>query len=571
LHSSQPSFRREITDFVRDFVQVVGWRAPATVGLMITLGALDGIGLLLLVPLLGAAGLAGETVTPFIGAWLPSGLGLEAIVLTYLGVVLAYVGLKLAAGRLNAALAERYAVAVRATTHERLTWMSWRRLLDYKSSEVAHALTTNVDAVARGALALLQSSTSVVLLSAQLAVALLLSTKLTLFAVCAIAIVAFGTRRLYRKVLSDATAVVAAGKQLHHGAEDFVRRLRHVRAFDKEAQTHREFALEVGTYARGIRDIQWTMGTTQSVTEASAVLIVGLSFYFGLRVLEVPLAALVAFGVVLARLLPRVMALQREAQVVASALPARRALATLTEPERAPVAKRAARTDPMAVVSWEDLSFRVGSLAWSIDRLQLERGKLTALVGASGAGKSVLCDVLAWLLTPDRARCTVNGVELPPGTTVARSVRLGYLAQHCRPWQATVGEALRWAAPEATAEECWAALDQAGLRERLQTYGGLGTPLGDAALWLSGGEVHRLALAQVLMRKPQVLILDEPSAALDADTEARIVETIRALASDLPVLVITHREAVAAAASRVLAIVERADGTRSIEVRPGGA
>jgi ATP-binding cassette subfamily C protein len=565
----------DIPAFTREFLRDAGWRAWATGALMVLLGTLDGIGLLLLLPLLAAAGIATDASTPIPGAlerWLPTNASLEGIVLIYLAVVLSYAALKLAGVWLNATLIQRYSAQTRIRTHAQLTHLSWQDILRHKGGDVAHALTTNVDTLVRGALALLQFATSAVLFAVQLAIALYLSPPLALAAIAVLAVAGLGGRGFYRKVFSDARATVASGQRLHHGAEDFVRRHRHVRAFDNEELSQREFAAEARTLADKLRTMQWTMGQARFLTEAAALLLIAGTFYVGFTALQIPLATLVVFTVVLARLLPRAMALQREAQVIASALPARRALITISSTAAtrpcgrgfSPDSSKAKLVDPVSTITWQNLHFQLDKLHWRVDQLELRKGQLTALVGPSGIGKSVLCDALAGLLTPQSGHCSVNGAPLPAGARLSAAVRLGYLAQHSRPWQGTVGSALRWAAPAAGDPDCWAALEQAGLAQVVRTRDGLATPLGDAALWLSGGELHRLALAQVLMRKPQVLILDEPSAALDADTELGLIKTIKALVAERPVLVVTHRESVARAADEVLAMEETADGTRKI-------
>lgn len=560
---------RPLAEFAGDLLRVAGWRAPVSAALIILLGMLDGVGLLLLVPMLGAAGVAtGETVLPGpLQPYLPSGSSLETIVVAYLAVVLGYVSLKFAGTWLNATLTERYSAATRIRVHAQLTRMSWRAIVRHTGGDVAHALTTNVDTLTRGAMGLLQLATGAVLLAVQLAVAAHLSMGLALGAAALLAGAVLAGGRFNRQLLTDARSTVTSGRRLHHGAEDFIRRHRHVRAFGNEARTQADFADEARAHSRSLRDIQRAMGKTHFLTETTAVVLIAVTLYAGLGPLQMPLASLAVFTVILARLLPRAMALQREAQIVAAALPARQTIERLAGTPDTPAAtvRAAPAPGPVASVAWEGVSYRIDKLRWRIDRLELRKGRLAALVGASGIGKSVLCDVLAGLLAPEEGRCSIDGAPLPPGASLADAIRLGYLAQHSRPWQATVAEALRWAEPAATDADCWTALRQAGLAQTLEAREGLDTALGDAALWLSGGELHRLALAQVLMRKPQVLLLDEPSAAVDAGTELRLIETIKALAADRPVLVVTHRESVAEAADDVWALREDLDGARAIE------
>ena len=151
---------------------------------------------------------------------------------------------------------------------------------------------------------------------------------------------------------------------------------------------------------------------------------------------------------------------------------------------------------------------------------ELASGEHLALAGPSGGGKSTLLDALAgWL--PARA----GNLELPQG------IRIGYAPQRPFLFQGSIADNLRMARPHASDHELRAAAEAAQVMrfaERLPS--GLETQIGERGFGLSGGEARRIALARVLLRDPQLLLLDEPTAFLDPETEAALLAALAVFA-----------------------------------------
>ncbi len=171
-------------------------------------------------------------------------------------------------------------------------------------------------------------------------------------------------------------------------------------------------------------------------------------------------------------------------------------------------------------------------------------GERCAVAGRSGSGKSTLLALLAGVLQPTRGEVLANGV--PASEHFAkRSVRIGYVGPEPYLIAGTVRENLDYGSrQERGEEERLAALEAARLREVVEKLpGGLDTLLEPGTECLSSGEKQRLCLARALLSEPQLLILDEVSANLDAETEGEIAESIRALRGRTTVLVASHRPA----------------------------
>jgi ATP-binding cassette subfamily C protein CydC len=179
--------------------------------------------------------------------------------------------------------------------------------------------------------------------------------------------------------------------------------------------------------------------------------------------------------------------------------------------------------------------------------LRLAAGEALALTGRSGQGKSTLLSVIAGLARPLSGRVEIAGrpVESLPERELRR--RLGYLPQRSQLVSGTIRSNLGLAAPDATDAEMAAILEALGLTGALAPRGGLDMVLGEGGAGLSGGEARRVALARVLLRRPEVVLLDEPTEGLDAATAAQVLAAIRTALPQAAILIATHRRAEVAA------------------------
>ncbi|WP_138760284.1 ABC transporter ATP-binding protein [Modestobacter altitudinis] len=184
-----------------------------------------------------------------------------------------------------------------------------------------------------------------------------------------------------------------------------------------------------------------------------------------------------------------------------------------------------------------------------------EPGQLVALVGTSGAGKSTMAALVSRLYDVTGGAVRVGGVDVRQATTASLRDAIGVVSQDSHLFHDTIGANLRYARPEATEEELWAALTGARIAALVHSLpDGLDTVVGDRGYRMSGGEKQRLAIARVLLKAPGVVILDEATAHLDSESEVAVQHALDTALAGRTSLVIAHRLSTIRNADQILVV-----------------
>ncbi|MEU9668722.1 thiol reductant ABC exporter subunit CydD [Streptomyces bobili] len=191
-------------------------------------------------------------------------------------------------------------------------------------------------------------------------------------------------------------------------------------------------------------------------------------------------------------------------------------------------------------------------------------GETVALVGPSGVGKSTLLNALLGFVRPAEGRVRVGGTDLTDIDLEQWRSRIAWVPQHPHLYAGTIAENVRLARPDADDVAVRRALVDAGALEFVDALpAGAGTVLGEDGAGLSAGQRQRLALARAFLADRPVLLLDEPTAALDGETEAEVVAAVRRLAAGRTVLLVVHRPALLAVADRVVRLEAKDTAARA--------
>lgn len=340
---------------------------------------------------------------------------------------------------------------------------------------------------------------------------------------------------------------------------DTILGMRTVNALGAEDHEADRFARANGGFVATMLRMQTTSFLTGAlpgtiVTASSAAVIL----YGGKQIIDgtMTVGALVAFITYHGRLLAPVQALMG---LTASLATARVGLARIFELfDTAPEVVEAEKPWPLPAVARE---IRLENVSMHHGRepvlenanLTIPAGSLTTILGPSGAGKSTLADLLVRFLDPVSGRITIDGADVRELSLSDLRARVLLVDQAPFLFNASIAQNIAFARPAATPDEIAAAASAAGLDTLIARLPeGLATRTGERGLALSAGERHRIAIARALLRQPDVLILDEPTAALDEETERVVALGLRRALPHATLIVITHKPALAEMADHVI-------------------
>jgi ABC-type multidrug transport system fused ATPase/permease subunit len=505
-------------------------------------------------PLRGPAQLlAGLTPT---GLLLTAGAAL--LVLTAIGGLL-----DLCAAVAAARAAEHMAGALRQTTFERVLTLSLRWHDRMRTGDVVSRLTTDVgriqDAVVVTFTSLLPD---LLLLGGALALLFVVDPVLAWLGLVVIPPMAWLSARRRRQTRVVQLEARRADGHLTAVVTDLLHNVRAVQAFgrrDRAAQLYREpndrlVAAEVRAATVSAR---WSpLLDLVLAAGAGIVLVAG-----GLQVMDgrLTIGELLVVMSYLGNLQSPVRGLVRLAGVRAKAAASGMRIKELLESTEA--VPEPADPRPVPPVR-QGLAMEAVSFSYSPDRpvlrdvdLTIVAGQTVCLFGPSGAGKSTVLSLLLRLYDPDAGRVLIDGVDIRELATTELRRQIAFVPQD--PWllDGTIAENIAFGAPDATRAEVLAAGRAAWVDEfALALPEGYDTPLGESGVMLSGGQRRRVALARAVVSSAPVVLLDEPTTSLDAESARQVIGAIRSATRDRTVLLVTHDPVLAAVADRTVPV-----------------
>ena len=190
----------------------------------------------------------------------------------------------------------------------------------------------------------------------------------------------------------------------------------------------------------------------------------------------------------------------------------------------------------------------------------VEPGTMTALVGPSGAGKTTICHLVPRLYDVRSGAITINGIDVRDATLDSLRTSIGMVTQDAHMFHETIRSNLAYAKPDATDDELEAALRAAQIWPLVSGLAdGLDTVVGDRGYRLSGGEKQRLAIARLLLKAPDIVVLDEATAHLDSESELAVQQALETALAGRTSLVIAHRLSTVRDADQILVVEAGSD------------
>lgn len=378
-------------------------------------------------------------------------------------------------------------------------------------------------------------------------------------------------------VLADRYAAMTTA--FNRQATEYLQGLRLLHTFARQAQAAQTMEAITRSWVTGRTTMSVVNSTVPMIMDCTTVIGVAAFLVGGYLVLgaagQGTLVPLLAFLLAVYRMVPRLRTVHVSAAYVAMTAPSLVRVARLlgnTRDDilREPRQRRGESKDRLFTALIRGIEFRDVSLryrpaeaeALSSVSFVIPRGCFTALVGVTGSGKSSLIDLLLRLYLPTAGEILVDGVGLQTLEVTSWREHLGVVSQEPFLFHATIRENIMFGSLTATMHEVIAAAKAAHAHDFItRLAAGYDTVVEDGGGRLSGGQRQQIALARALIRRPEILILDEATSAVDSESERWIQEALAEQRADKTVIAIAHRLSMVAAADQIMVL----DAGRVIE------
>jgi subfamily B ATP-binding cassette protein MsbA len=330
--------------------------------------------------------------------------------------------------------------------------------------------------------------------------------------------------------------------------------MRTIRILGQEGKTRQLFAESTRRSGQIFRKLARVAAVAGPPTEVFFLIIIGVALWIAASQ-SLPSATLVLIIALLFRLQPYAMRLQAD---VARLFSLENALVTVSEALLVPRVKRNVGSEPfkMGELQLEAVTYRhPGAVEATLSDVSFiaPAGAFIAIVGPSGAGKSTLANLVLRLVEPDDGTITLGRTPICKIDRTSWLKHVTLTGQDSELLSGTIGDNLRLGRADASQHDIEEALGVAAALDFVSGLDqGLATPVGDRGTRFSGGQRQRLSLARAIIGKPDLLVLDEATNAVDVVTERAIYERVRSFLPKATFLVIAHRSVAAELADRVI-------------------
>lgn len=553
---------RATRELIARLREVSGDRFIRILALMVLGAVFDSAGLLLLLPILsilvdppGQNAIAGA-----LEAWGLYGLPEQLAVLLAGFVIAGLLRAQVAHMRDTGAAAFQASFAARERTDliARIAATRWVDIATLGHARVANAVITEIDRSSNAVQLLLRICVAALTLATLLSVALYLSARLTMLAIILLVLGGVFVWRGWRHAIALGSGARRAMLAMHATTASFMGGLKTAMSENSQAvflsQSSRILEQARANQARQ----QEAQSSTRRLFTSAATLFAAGMVGCGVM-LEVEVTTLIALIIVIARMAAPTLQLQQTIQSYLFVLPSFEGVQSL----RAEIG-----TLPPAVsldvdsgllpgpIRFDQVVYRHGVDGGGVGPIDcvIMPGQIIGIQGASGAGKTTFLDLLTGLIEPQSGTVTIGRIAPYGPQGAAWRSKLAYQSQSTFQINDTVrANLLLSGATQADDADMWHAIGLVCMDAIVRRLpGGLDGSVGEVGATLSGGERQRIALARGLMRRPELLILDEALAAVDIPTEHRILSNIRAAMPELTIVIVAHRPESLTLCDRVL-------------------
>jgi ATP-binding cassette, subfamily B, bacterial MsbA len=491
---------------------------------------------------------------------------LRVIPLLLLGAYLAKGVARYGQSYLMAAVGERVIATLRGRLYGHIQQMPLSFFADVHSAELMSRVVTDVNRLARvSSTVLVMAFRQVAMIVALLSVMVVREWRLALIAIVVFPFVGLAVRtigrRLYRINKRSQEKIAELNVLLHEAFSG----MKIVKAFGREAHEGQRF----DRVNRRLLDLALKDHRTNEITEPlmevlAAFGIMGALWYGGHQVIAGHMTPgdFFSFTAALALIYGPVRHLSRIMNTIQQSTSSVERVFEILDRPPAIADRPGARALPgfTSALRFENVSFRYPGASEPTLRdinLEVRRGEVVAFVGMSGAGKSTLIDLVPRFHDVSAGRITVDGLDVRDVTQASLRAQIAVVTQETFLFSDSVHYNIAYGRPGASVEDVARAARQAHAEEFvLACPEGYATLVGERGVRLSGGQRQRLAIARAFLKDPPILILDEATSDLDAESEFMVQQALTDLMHGRTVLVIAHRLATVRNADRIVVVHE---------------
>jgi len=491
---------------------------------------------------------------------------LRVIPLLLLGAYLSKGAARYGQSYLMASVGERVIAALRHRLYTHIQQMPLSFFADLHSAELMSRIVTDVNRLARvSSTVLVMTLRQVLMIVALLSVMVVREWRLALIAIVVfpfvgVAVRAIG-RRLYRINKRSQEKVAELNVLLHEAFSG----MKIVKAFGREDHEAERFdRVNQRLLGLALKDHRTDEITDPLMEVLAAFGIMGALWYGGTQVIAGAMTPgdFFSFTAALALIYGPVRQLSRIMNTIQQSTSSVERVFEILDMPPAIADRPGARALPgfREAIRFEGVSFRYPTASEPTLRdisLEIRRGEVVAFVGMSGAGKSTLMDLLPRFHDVTGGRITVDGHDLREITQASLRAQIAVVTQETFLFSDSILYNIAYGRPGAEGDDIRRAARQAHADEFIQAQPeGYATLVGERGVRLSGGQRQRLAIARAFLKDPPILILDEATSDLDAESEFMVQQALSDLMQNRTVLVIAHRLATVRNADRIVVVHE---------------
>jgi len=522
--------------------------------LMVLSGFTEGLGVMMIYPLLSEMGVsqsAGENslLAFFDSGFTAIGLDMNPVnLLAAICIIAVFQGaVALTQGWFSARSITNFVQDWRNEVLSAYLGAKWKFFVARRQGDLFYTLFTDTERCGGGFSMAIQLASTVIIATIYIGYSLLISWQATLILLSMACIIFM----IGRPVIKSGGAIGSALS--HHGAEthtlvnEFISGAKLIKATATEKTATDKFAQGLSKWNIAYFKVLFHPVVLRVVFETLGLIMLSSMFVFGVEALQIDMASILVVLALFLRLYPKLSGIQQNIHTLNITLPAYVRVTGLV----AEALEQAETLDMRPLpenLSGKPVAVRLENVTAGYDAKEIIRGinidispgKTIAIVGESGAGKSTLVDCLVQLVDQMGGSVFINDVHLSDVSLTAWRKSVGYVAQDTFLFHASVRDNILWGA--VTSDDVVAAAKKAGAHDFISAMPeGYETIVGDRGVKLSGGQRQRIGLARALCGQRQLLILDEATSALDSSTEKEVMDTIGSIHGEITIVIVAHR------------------------------